>query len=116
MNSLMDLKLLLPLLFFGFILFRFFKFRKIKKELPQLLNNGATIIDVRTPAEFKSGSHPKSINIPLQNLEKELAKIDNTKPIVLCCASGARSAQAMSILKKNGLTNVTDAGPWTNTL
>ena len=41
---------------------------------PEDLANG-TIIDVRTPAEFRGGHVPGSINIPLQSLEQNLNKL-----------------------------------------
>ena len=48
---------------------------------------------------------------------KEVAKdLDRSKTIILCCASGTRSAAAMGILKKHGFENLLNAGPWTNTL
>ena len=78
--------------------------------------DGAQIIDVRSPAEFATGANPKSINIPLDRLEKEAASLDRKQKIVLCCASGMRSGMAVSILQKLGFENVTNGGPWTRTL
>jgi phage shock protein E len=72
---------------------------------------GARVIDVRSPAEFRGGSYPSAMNIPLDELP---AKIDRLrpldKPIVVYCASGARSAQAASLLKKAGFTDVVNGG------
>ncbi|MCC6138311.1 MAG: rhodanese-like domain-containing protein [Bdellovibrionaceae bacterium] len=110
------IKLLIPTVIVLVIAYKYYQTRKVKSLLPSLMSRGATIIDVRTPEEFRSGSHPSSINIPLQEIENQIKKIDPTKPVVLCCASGMRSQQAMSILKKNGFANVVNAGPWTNTL
>ena len=104
----------LPALIAGYFGWRFLKFRKIRKEIPRLMQQGAQIIDVRSPGEFASGSSKGSINIPLDQLEMQLNKLDKNRPIVLCCASGARSGMAAMILKKNGFTNVVNAGPWTN--
>jgi rhodanese-related sulfurtransferase len=87
---------------------------KTKDDYKQLVQQGATIIDVRTPAEFHSG-HPKgALNIPLQNLENKIKDIKKMKqPILVCCASGMRSASAKAILEKHGI-EVHNAGPWTN--
>jgi phage shock protein E len=85
-----------------------------KADLQELINNGAKIIDVRTKAEFQQGHVRNSINIPLDNLSGNLKKLDKSKPIITCCASGMRSASARSILKSNGFTEVHNAGSWTS--
>ena len=72
---------------------------------------GAKIIDVRTPAEFKDGAYPGAINIPLALLPLKMKELEpRTTPIVLYCASGARSGQGMRFLKQNGFTDVINAG------
>lgn len=48
-------------------------------DLKQLSKDGALIIDVRTPAEFKSGHISKSKNIPLQQLS---SKLEDRKSVV----------------------------------
>lgn len=83
-------------------------------NLKELVENGAQIIDVRTPAEFSSGSVRNSKNVPLQNLVSEMKKMDLKKPVITCCASGMRSASAKSILKQNGF-EAYNGGGW-NTL
>jgi len=74
------------------------------------LDSGAKIVDVRSPGEFSSGSYPKAKNIPLDTLESRLGELPKDKPIVLFCASGARSAQAARLLKRAGYTDVVSAG------
>ncbi len=91
------------ILFFGY---RFYRFYAVKKKLPALLDQGAILIDVRSKGEYSQGHNPKSINIPLDQLNKESKKLDKTKTILLCCASGTRSGMAVGILKKNGFHNV----------
>jgi len=57
---------------------------------------GATIIDVRTAGEYSSGAYPKARNIPLDAIESKIAKLGaKDAPIVVYCASGSRSAQAV---------------------
>ena len=87
-------------------------FSKNKVDYKALVENGAQIIDVRTPAEFSSGSIRNSKNIPLQQLVSEMKKLDLKKPIITCCASGMRSASAKAILKQNGF-EVYNGGGWT---
>jgi phage shock protein E len=77
----------------------------------QKIAGGARIVDVRTPEEFEDGAYPGAVNIPLAVLPArmgELAPAD--KPVLLYCASGARSAQAARLLKQAGFTDVTNAG------
>jgi phage shock protein E len=72
---------------------------------------GAKIIDVRSPAEFKDGAYPGAINIPLPLLPTRMAELGpKDTPIILYCASGARSSQGMRFLKQNGFTDVINAG------
>lgn len=80
--------------------------------LKEMIDNGAVIIDVRTPSEFQGGHVAGAKNIPLQQFENRLNEILNIKkPIVLCCASGNRSGQAFHILqqKRNDCIN---GGTW----
>ncbi len=72
---------------------------------------GARIVDVRTPAEFRDGSYPGAVNIPLALLPLRLHELGpKDKPIVLFCASGARSAQGARLLKQAGFTDVINGG------
>ena len=76
--------------------------------------NSGTIIDVRTPGEFLSGNVEGSINIPLNEIPDrvmELKSLDT--PILLCCASGARSQRAFQYLSGQGL-NCLNIGSWLN--
>ncbi|MFM7667268.1 MAG: rhodanese-like domain-containing protein [Bacteroidota bacterium] len=83
-----------------------------KVDYAQLIKEGAQLIDVRTPGEFKSGHIKGSINIPLKNLSGSLSKIKKDKPVITCCASGMRSALAKSILKSAGFSEVHNGGGW----
>lgn len=80
--------------------------------LKQAIAEGAFLVDVRTPAEFKSGSVKGAVNIPLDTLSSQLDRFKNKKHIVVFCRSGMRSSQAKAILEKNGLNNVINGGAW----
>ena len=69
-------------------------------------------VDVRTPGEFAQGSVKGAVNIPLDQIEKELAKFKGKKNIVVFCRSGNRSSNAKAILEQNGIINVTNGGSW----
>ena len=85
-----------------------------KVDFSQLKKEGAQIIDVRTPGEFKTGHIQGSINIPLQSLSGSLSKIKKDKPVITCGASGMRSASAKNILKSAGFTEVHNGGGWSS--
>ena len=86
-------------------------FGKNKVDYKVLVENGAQIIDVRTPAEFNNGSIRFAKNIPLQELAAELKKLDVKKPIITCCASSMRSASAKIIFEQNGFSAY-NGGNW----
>ena len=83
-----------------------------KVNYSELVKNGAQIIDVRTPGEFKAGHIRGAVNIPLQTISSQLGRIKKDKPVITCCASGMRSASAKSILKSNGFVEVYNGGGW----
>jgi phage shock protein E len=74
------------------------------------LKAGATVVDVRTEAEFRGGAYPGAMNVPLGELSSRLARIPKEKPVVVYCASGARSAMAARILRRAGYADVSNAG------
>ncbi|MBL7912797.1 MAG: rhodanese-like domain-containing protein [Bacteroidia bacterium] len=82
------------------------------KTIEELISSGkATVVDVRTRAEFMGGHVKDSINIPLQELPARLEELKEMENIVLCCASGNRSGQASTYLKQHGV-NCENAGSW----
>jgi len=86
-------------------------------KIKQALRNGAVVIDVRTAYEFDQGHVPGSINIPVDRIISNVERIkDMHKPIIFCCASGMRSGQATSIMKRNGLKEVYNGGSWQSVL
>ena len=80
-----------------------------------LVTQGAIILDVRSKGEYSGGHINGSINISVDTLSSNLAKLkDKNKTIITCCASGMRSASAKSILKSNGYTSVYNGGGWSS--
>lgn len=67
-----------------------------------------TVLDVRTPKEFNSGYVKGAINIDWNSdaFESEVEKLDKSKPIMVYCLSGGRSAAAAEHLKDVGFTNI----------
>lgn len=71
-----------------------------------------TIIDVRTEQEFAGGHVEGSLNIPIGELYNRTDEIKNLpQPVILCCASGIRSAAAAMELRRHGIDCV-NAGSW----
>jgi phage shock protein E len=81
------------------------------------IDQGAVIIDVRTPTEHAVYSHPRAKNIPLSTIEtsNDLPE-DKEKPIIVHCLSGHRSENAATILKEKGFKNVVNGGSIRNIL
>ena len=95
-------------------LYKWWNSRKVVSILPALRQRGATLVDVRSPAEFANGSAPGSINIPLQELPARAGEVPSSAPVVVACASGSRSAMARRILMSKGYREVYNIGSWTN--
>jgi rhodanese-related sulfurtransferase len=66
----------------------------------------ATIIDVRTPEEYREGHIPDAPLIPLSELASRSAEVPKDKKVLIICRSGNRSAQAIKLLRDKGFTNV----------
>ena len=87
---------------------------KAKTNFKELYENGALIIDVRTPGEFSTGNIKGSINVPLDRINGKLKDIKKkNKPVIAVCRSGMRSGQATGIMKQNGI-EAYNGGPWTS--
>jgi rhodanese-related sulfurtransferase len=74
----------------------------------QLINREkAVVVDVCGVDEFKAGHVGGAKNVPLDELESKLAGLVKNKatPVILVCASGARSKRAVAIAKKLGFEN-----------
>lgn len=59
------------------------------------------LLDVRTPAEFKSAHIPGSVNVPLSDLEGHVDRISGEaagRNLVIVCASGNRAKKAHELL------------------
>jgi rhodanese-related sulfurtransferase len=88
--------------------------KKDDNALAEIINDGAFLVDVRSPMEFASEKVKGSVNIPVDQIQNHLAKFKGKNNIVVFCRSGARSSQAKAILERNGITNVTNGGTWHN--
>jgi len=78
-------------------------------------NSKTVILDVREPAEWSEGHVPGALHVPRGMLEakadleyanREPALADRGTPIIVHCASGARSAMAADVLQQMGFRDV----------
>lgn len=81
------------------------------RRLAALRARGALILDVRTPEEFRLGHAEGAVNLPLDRLSLGAERLDREQPLLLCCASGVRSALAARRLRALGF-EAHNAGPW----
>ena len=87
-------------------------YNREKITIKSILQEGATVVDVRSKKEFETGNVPDSINISLSDLKDNIEFLRTKQPLVLCCASGMRSSMAVKELKENGIEHLINGGSW----
>lgn len=70
-------------------------------QTQELRATGYQLIDVRSPSEFKAGSIPGSINIPVDEIRDRVSEIKHA-PILVNCQVGQRGHTATMLLKELG--------------
>lgn len=85
-----------------YIGYRTYRFLNLDKGLGKKIEQGAIILDVRTPGEYKTGHIEGSINIQLSRLHADKLPLDKTKTYITVCSHGLRSVKAVSLLKEKG--------------
>jgi rhodanese-related sulfurtransferase len=83
-----------------------------RTDFRDLLRQGAVIVDVRTPGEYRDGHIEGSVNIPVDRLRDHLPELKKKPCIITCCASGMRSATVAGVLKAAGCSAVYNGGGW----
>jgi phage shock protein E len=68
----------------------------------QLVADGATLLDVRSPAEYAERHLEGATLIPVDEVEGRLSEIPRDAPVVVYCRSGGRSARAAATLRAEG--------------
>ena len=68
------------------------------------------LVDVRTPKEYKEGYIKSSQNIDYNSptFDEDIKKLDKTKPVILYCKSGKRSAKCTDKLIEAGFEKIYD--------
>lgn len=86
--------------------------------LSAALAEGAALIDVREPMEYRAGHVPGAELMALRSVPEKVAELPTGKPVYVICASGNRSLQATDFLRQNGIEAYSVAGgtsAWTAT-
>ncbi len=81
------------------------------EEMEELLNlEDIQLVDVRTPSEYNEGHVPNALNIDFldENFDKQIESLDKSKPIIVYCKSGGRSAKCASKLAEKGFEKIYD--------
>jgi rhodanese-related sulfurtransferase len=69
---------------------------------------GSIFLDVREPNEWNLGHVPGAIHVPRGQLEGKVeGLVDRSKPVVVYCAGGSRSALAADTMRQMGYEHVT---------
>ena len=81
------------------------------KDAAALVQNppqGLTIVDVRTPTEFREGHIAGAVNMDFfgATFDSQILTLPKDKPILLYCRTGNRSAGAYDAMTKEGITNI----------
>jgi phage shock protein E len=82
---------------------------ELEGRVRRAVGDGATVVDVRSPAEYAGGHAEGAINVPVGDIGARLTEIPREKPVVVYCASGIRSARAARTLRDAGYADVIDA-------
>jgi rhodanese-related sulfurtransferase len=68
--------------------------------------SGLQVVDVRRKGEYKSGHVPGARHVPLDRLERDVGRLDPSKPTAAICAGGYRSSAATSLLERHGFADL----------
>jgi adenylyltransferase/sulfurtransferase len=81
-------------------------------QLKELLDDGQRVklVDVREPAEWQINRIEGATLIPLGELPGHLSELPQTEPVVVYCKTGARSAEALALLKQSGFSTARHLG------
>ena len=85
-----------------------------RDEARTLIEQGAQLVDVRSPHEYARSALPGSMNIPLQVIQQALKQLDKDTPVLLYCNSGQRSGTARLLLRACGFIRVHNLGSHSN--
>ena len=65
-----------------------------------------TLLDVREPDELAVSCLKQALHIPMGDIPARIGELDASRPVVVLCRSGGRSAQVARYLERHGFTDV----------
>lgn len=75
-------------------------------ELNEAVSRGGTVLDVRSPGEWKTGHIASALHMPLGDLPQRLNELPRSMQLNVICGSGYRSSIACSILQRAGFPDI----------
>lgn len=77
-------------------------------DVVRLINNDAAVLDLRSSEAFGRGHIVNARNVPFDELEGRLVKLEalKNKPVVAVCDAGMTATKAVNVLKNSGFENV----------
>lgn len=76
------------------------------KDMKKEMEEGVEVIDVRKPGEWTVSHVKDAMFLPLSDMPSNLSSLDKTKPYLVHCGGGYRSMTAISIMKREGFSNL----------
>ncbi len=80
------------------------------EEFVERVAEGATVIDVREPMEYRAGHVPGAELMPMRSVPEKVGDLPTDRPVYVICESGNRSLQATDYLRGQGLEAYSVAG------
>lgn len=75
-------------------------------ELPAIMEKGADVLDVRRPGEWNMSHLKEAQFTPLSDMPENISQLDRHRTYVVHCGGGYRSMTAISLMKREGFTNL----------
>lgn len=86
------------------------KVKHVKADEAAKLVSGdkVTVVDVRTPDEYKEGhiKGAQNIDIASKDFKEQLSKLDKSKPVLVHCQAGGRSTRSLKTFEELGFKDV----------
>ena len=71
-------------------------------EAKQIVDSGATVVDVRTEVEFEAGHIPGALHVPVADVQQRAAEFPKDRAVLLYCRSGNRSGPVADAFAASG--------------
>lgn len=83
------------------------KFDVAPNDAIRLINQGAVVVDLRSPEQFKQGHIGEARNVPMEELEQQADKLARAgNGVVLYCADGKNGMRALKVMTARGTERV----------